>query len=59
MNNTFKMKKEKIIGVTKEIQEYHFSSYQEAIDQAENIILSNTDNKAEYAYNIMQDINMK
>ena len=32
---------------------------QEAIDYAENIILSNTDNKAEYAYNIMQDINIK
>lgn len=59
MNNTFKMTMEKVIGVTKEITEYYFSSFQEAIEYAENIILSNTDNKAEYAYNIMQDINMK
>ena len=59
MNNTFKMTMEKVIGVTKEITEYYFSSFQEAIEYAENIILSNTDNKAEYAYNIMQNINTK
>ena len=59
MNNTFKMTMEKVIGVTKEITEYYFSSFQEAIEYAENIILSNTDNKAEYTYNIMKDINIK
>ena len=59
MKKTFKMTMEKVIGVIKEITEYYFSSFQEAIEYAENIILSNTDNKAEYAYNIMQDINIK
>lgn len=59
MKNTFKMTMEKIIGATKEITEYYFASFQEAIEYAENIILSNTDNTAEYAYNIMQNINTK
>lgn len=59
MNNTFKMTMEKVIGVTKEITEYYFSSFQEAIECAESIILSNTDNTAKYTYNIIQNINTK